>query len=120
MPTVVLETRTSPSGKKVPLNSEVNRANMSRAYIAEGETSMTPVMCGFLFLALAQDTSSDAHKKTVIVAERLRATYEDNGMHVDYVIAAAMRIKVEQPAIFSEMATVRCPCCNGTCHIVKD
>ena len=120
MPTVVLETRTSPSGKKVPLNSEGNRANMSRAYIAEGDASMTPVMCGFLFLALAQDKSSDAYKKTVIVAERLRATYKDDGMQDDHAIAAAMRLNVEQPAMFGEMATVRCPCCNGPCHIVKD
>ena len=118
MTSIVLEVHTTPSGQKFPVNSEENRMELSRAHRANGYAAMTPAMCGFWLQAMALDKSSDAFKRAQTVAHRLHATYE--GMSCDFAIASSMRIKVEQPAMFREMAVVRCPCCNGTCHIVKD
>ena len=110
----------TPSGQKVPVNSEQNRMQLSRAYAANGNPTMTPVMCGFLLQAMAFDKSSDAFKQAQVVAHRVHGDYKDDGMSFDYAIAASMRIRAEQPALFREMATVRCPCCNGACSVVKD
>ena len=107
MSSVRLEVCTTPSGQKIKVNSEENRAELSRAYAANGKVGMTPVMCGFLLQAMALDRSTDAFKQAQLVAHRIHMTYEDEGMSFDYAIASSMRIRVEQPKLFGEMATVR-------------
>ena len=83
MSSVRLEVCTTPSGQKIKVNSEENRAELSRAYAANGKVGMTPVMCGFLLQAMALDRSTDAFKQAQIVAHRLHMTYEDEGMSFD-------------------------------------
>ena len=99
---MALEVHTTPSGKKFPLNSEVNRMELSRGFVAEGDDSMTPAMCGFALLGLGLD--SDASVDARVVAGRIHNTYKDRGMQPYGALAAAMRIKAEQPALFREMA----------------
>ena len=100
----------------VPLNVEENRYRMSAAFKSDGDPSMTPAMCGFYLQALALDTSTDAFKKARIVANSIHATYEEDlGMPIHFAMAAAMRVKTEQPKLFAEMAEVHCPRCGGIC-----
>ena len=99
----------------VPLNVEVNRYRMSAAFKSDGDASMTPAMCGFYLQALALDTSTDAFKKARIVANSIHATFEEGGMPIHFAMAAALRVKTEQPKLFAEMAEVHCPRCGGTC-----
>ena len=94
----------TPSGQKVPVNSEQNRMQLSRNYVANGDASMTPAMCGLWLQAMALDKSSDAFKQAQLVAHRIHATYEDRGMSFDLAIASSMRIRAEQPTMFGEMA----------------
>ena len=103
MSSVRLEVHTTPSGQKIPANSGKNREELSRAYTANGDASMTSVMSGFWLQAMALDKSSDAFKQANLVAHRIHATYEDQGMSFDLAIASSMRIRVEQPMMFGEM-----------------
>ena len=93
----------TPSGQKVPVNSEQNRMQLSRNYATHGNVGMTPAMCGFWLQAMALDKSSDAFKQAQLVAHRIHATYKDEGMSFDYAIASSMRIRVEQPTTFGKM-----------------
>ena len=104
MSSVALEVHLTPSGQKFPVNSEENRMDLSRAYRANGNAPMTPAMCGFWLQAMALDKSSDAFKQAQMVAHRIHATYEDQGMSFDLAIASSMRIRAEQPTMFGEMA----------------
>ena len=103
MSSVRLEVHTTPSGQKIKVNSEENRMELSRAYAANGNPTMTPVMCGFMLQAMAFDKSSDAFKQAQLVAHRIHATYKDEGMSFDFAIASSMRIRVEQPTTFGKM-----------------
>ena len=93
----------TPSGQKVPVNSEQNRMQLSRNYATNGNVGMTPAMCGFWLQAMALDKSSDAFKQAQLVAHRIHATYKDEGMSFDFAIASSMRIRVEQPTTFGKM-----------------
>ena len=93
----------TPSGLNVPVNSEQNRRQLSRNYVANGDESMTPAMCGLWLQAMALDNSSDAFKQAQLVARRIHATYKDEGMSFDFAIASSMRIRVEQPTTFGKM-----------------
>ena len=98
--TVPLEQR---NGK--PLNSDHNRVVLSAAYAADGDLFMTPVMCGFWLQAMVLDTTSDTFRKIQFAAHRMHATYEDQGMECHYAIAATMRVKLEDPALFDRMSS---------------
>ena len=88
-----------------PLNSEHNRNQLSAAYAADGDTAMTPVMCGFWLQAMVMDRTSDAFQKIQHVAARMYATYEENGMERHLAICMSMRVKLENPALFNTMVT---------------
>ena len=106
---------TTPGGKEVPLNSNYNRTRLAAAYLADGDPTMTAVMCGFYLQAMALDTSSQEFEEAQTVAHRLYATYPQVEMH--FAIAAAMRIKAERPEVFRSMAAreivILCPECLG-------
>ena len=104
MPLVMFEMHTTPSGQKIPVNSEGNRMRVSRDFVTRGEAAMTPVMCGFWLQALALDKNTNNFTDARVVAGRLHATYEDEGMQIHLAVASAMRIKAEQPALFKRMA----------------
>ena len=98
---VSLDTHVTPSGVQIPLNSEVNRNTLAAAYTADGDRSMTTVMCGFWLQAIALDKSTKTFTEVQTVAHSLRATY---GMERHYAMAAAMRVKSESPETFKDIA----------------
>ena len=98
---VSLDTHVTPSGVQIPLNSEVNRNTLAAAYSADGDHSMTAVMCGFWLQAIALDKSTKTFTEVQTVAHSLRATY---GMERHYAMAAAMRVKSESPETFKRIA----------------
>ena len=98
---VSLDTHVTPSGVQIPLNSEVNRNTLAAAYSADGDHSMTAVMCGFWLQAIALDKSTKTFTEVQTVAHGLRATY---GMERHYAMAAAMRVKSESPETFKRIA----------------
>ena len=102
---ISLDTHTSPSGRQYPLNSEDNRNRLAAAYLAEGDDSMTPEMCGYWLQAIALDPSSKAFEELQTIAGRLQATWEM--MHKHCAMAAAYRVKVEQPELFRNALAVR-------------
>ena len=102
---VKLETHTTASGEQVPLNNEANRRRLSIAYTLESQPTMTPVMCGFWLLALALDFRTETFKQVLTVTRRMYATYKDEGMWFELAMAGAMRIKIEQPTLFSGMTS---------------
>ena len=104
MPLVMFEMHTTPSGQKIPVNSEGNRMRVSRDFVTRGEAAMTRVMCGFWLQALALDKNTNNFTDARVVAGRLHATYEDEGMQFHLAMASAMRIKAEQPVMFKQMA----------------
>ena len=112
-PTALSQVLLLENSQGVPLNIEGNRTRLSEAFIADGDPSMSPAMCGFLLQAFAMDKSSEASAKARIVANRLQASYD--GMHLQYAMAAALRIRTEQPRLFAEMAEWHCPSCRGVC-----
>ena len=87
-----------------PLNSEYNRNQLSAAYATDGDTAMTPVMCGFWLQAMVMDRNSNAFQELLYVAGRTQATYEDRGMEPHLAIAGSMRLKLENPALFNSIA----------------
>ena len=93
-----LETHTTPSGRQFPVNSEDNRNRLSAAYLAEGDTSMNPVLCGFWLLAIALDPTTKAWEDVQTVAHRTQATWPM--LHKHCAMAVAMRVKIEQPELF--------------------
>ena len=103
---------TTPGGKEVPLSSRFNRTRLAAAYLADGDPTMTAVMCGFYLQAMALDTSTREFEEAQTVAHRLCATYPQAEMH--FAIAAAMRIKAERPEVFRFIAAreiILCPDC---------
>ena len=98
---VRLQDHMTPSGVRIPLNSEVNRNTLAAAYSADGDHSMTAVMCGFWLQAIALDKSTKTFTEVQTVAHSLRATY---GMERHYAMAAAMRVKSESPETFKDIA----------------
>ena len=96
---VLLEQR-----KGAPLNSDFNRNASSAAYVADGNETMTPVMCGFWLQAMVLDRTSDAFKKLQLVAARMHATYEEEGMERHFAICMSMRVKLQEPVMFEQMA----------------
>jgi hypothetical protein len=101
---LTLETHTTPSGRHFPVNSEDNRNRLSAAYLAEGDTSMNPVLCGFWLLAIALDPTTKAWDEVQAVAHRTQATWS---MHKHCAIAVAMRVKIEQPELFRTALAAR-------------
>ena len=99
-----LETHTTPSGRQFPVNSEDNRNRLSAAYLAEGDTSMNPVLCGFWLLAIGLDPTTKAWEDVHTVARRTQATWP---MHKHCAIAVAMRVKVEHPQLFRPALAAR-------------
>ena len=99
---VALEGHTTPSGRQIPLNTKMNRNRLSAAFLANGDRSMTPVMCGFYLQAIALDPSSSAFTDARTVAHRFHATYPHREMH--FAIAAAMRIQATQMELFRTIA----------------
>ena len=93
---------TTPDGKEVPFNSRFNRNRLAAAYLADGDPTMTAVMCGFYLQAMALDTSSRGFEEAQTVAHRLYASYPPIEMH--FAIAAALRVKAEQPEVFRSIA----------------
>jgi hypothetical protein len=89
----------------IPVNSQYNRTKLAEAHAADGDDSMTPAMCGFWLQALVIDRASDRFRKLEKVAHRIHATYEGDGMGCHYAVAAAMRVNLEQPTLFNEIAT---------------
>ena len=55
---VQLEPRMTPSGVSMPVNSEGNRNALAAAYAADGDPTMTAVMCGFWLQAAVLDVST--------------------------------------------------------------
>ena len=102
-PTAVSQVVLIENFKGIPLNIEENRRRMSAAFLSDGDQSMTPAMCGFLLNAFALDKSTEAYGQSRRVAHRLRATFE--GMEMHYAVAAAMRVKVEDPELFRNALT---------------
>ena len=98
---VRLEDHTTPSGVRIPVNSEVNRNTLAAAYSADGDDTMTAVMCGFWLQAVALDKSMNTFTEVKTVAHLLRSTY---GMELHYAMAAAMRMRSESPKIFKHIA----------------
>ena len=98
---VRLEDHMTPSGVQIPLNSEVNRNTLAAAYSADGDPSMTAVMCGFWLQAVALDVSTKTFTEVRTAAHLLRAEY---GMSRHYAMAAAMRMRSESPKIFKRIA----------------
>ena len=101
-PTALSQVFLLENSQGVPLNIEGNRNRLSEAFKSDGDPSMSPVMCGFLLQAQAMDTSTKAFRMARLVANRLQADYD--GMHLEYAIAAALRVRTEQPQLFAEMA----------------
>ena len=103
---------TTPGGKEVPLNSRFNRTRLAAAYLADGDPTMTAVMCGFYLQAMALDTSSQEFEEAQTVAQRLDYTFD---LEMHWAIAAAMRIKAERPEVFRSIAAreivLFCPDC---------
>ena len=62
---------------------------------------MTAVMCGFWLQAVALDVSTKTFTEVKTVAHLLRSTY---GMSLHYAMAAAMRMKSEDPKVFKRIA----------------
>ena len=87
-----------------PLNSEYNRVTLSATYAADGDKNMTPVMCGFWLQAMVLDRTSDAFKKMQRVAARIHATYQEEGMERHFAICMSMRVKLQEPVMFEQMA----------------
>ena len=98
---VRLEDHMTPSGVRIPVNSEVNRNTLAAAYSADGDDTMTAVMCGFWLQAVALDKSMKTFTEVKTVAHLLRSTY---GMELHYAMAAAMRMRSESPKIFKHIA----------------
>ena len=99
---VQLQTHVTPSGVRIPVNSEMNRNNLAAAYSADGDPSMTAVMCGFWMQAIALDESADPTVADVrTVCHTLRAEY---GLERHFAMAAAMRMKSESPETFKRIA----------------
>ena len=98
---VRLEDHMTPSGARIPVNSEVNRNTLAAACSADGDPSMTAVMCGFWLQAVALDVSTKTFTEVKTVAHLLRSTY---GMELHYAMAAAMRVKSESPETFKRIA----------------
>ena len=99
---VSLDTHVTPSGvPTVPLNSEGNRNTLAAAYAADGDPTMTPVMCGFWLQAIALDKSTKTFTEVQTVAHSLRAEY---GMERHYAMAAATRVKFETLETFKRIA----------------
>ena len=96
-----LDTQVTPSGVSIPVNSEWNRNTLAAAYSADGDHSMTAVMCGFWLQAVALDVSTKTFTEVRTVAHSLRAEY---GMSLHYAMAAAMRTKSESPETFKRIA----------------
>ena len=102
---IFLESHTTPAGERIPLNTEGNRTRLAAAYLLDNDPTMTPSMCGFWLQAVALDKSVETFKQVQLVAHRMHVTYEEDGMHIHYAMAAAMRVKAENPALFSQLAT---------------
>ena len=98
---VQLEDHVTPSGVGIPLNSEVNRNTLAATYAADGDPTMTPVMCGFWLQAVALDKSTKTFTEVRTAAHSLRAEY---GGTMHYAMAAAMRAKSELPETFKRIA----------------
>ena len=101
----VIETVSLEQRNGEPLNSEYNRMVLSAACAADGDLKWTPVMCGFWLQAMVLDTTSDTTRKIRLAAQRMHAAYEDQGMERHYAIAAIMRVKLENPAMFDRMSS---------------
>ena len=99
---IELEQRVTPSGRKIPVNSERNRTNVAAAFLAGGDESMSAVMCGFWLQAIALDPTTKAFEEMRMVTRRLHATYEHMERHG--CMAAAMRMKVSHPQVFRSIA----------------
>ena len=69
------------------------------------DPTMTPAMCGFWLQAAALDKSMEPFKQVRRVAHRMHVIFEEEGMHIHYAMAAAMRAKVVNPTLFSRLAT---------------
>ena len=95
----------TPAGERIPLNTEGNRTRLAAAYLLDNDPTMTPAMCGFWLQAVALDKSVESLKQVQRVAYRMHATYEEEGMHIHYAMAAAMRVKVENPMLFRQLVT---------------
>ena len=95
--------------KDIPLNVEENRCMLSAAFALVGDSSMTPVMCGFYLQAISLDTSTDAFLQARTVANRIHATYMEDGMELHFAMAATMRIKVMDPKLFNVLCTADQP-----------
>ena len=100
---IELEQRVTPSGRKIPVNSERNRTNVAAAFLAGGDESTSAVMSGFWLLAIALDPTTKAFEEMSMVSRRLNATYEHMERHC--CMAVSMRIKVSQPQVFRTIAT---------------
>ena len=98
---VRLEDHMTPSGVRIPVNSELNRNTLAAAYVADGDPTMTPVMCGFWLQAIALDKSTKTFTEVRTAARSLRAEY---GGTMHYAMAAAMRARSELPETFKDIA----------------
>ena len=87
-----------------PLNSEYNRVTLSAAYAADGDKNMTPVMCSFWLQVMVLDRTSDAFKKLQRVASSMHTTFEEEGMEPHVAICLSMRLKLQEPVMFEQMA----------------
>ena len=85
----------------MPVNSEGNRNTLAAAYAADGDPTMTTVMCGFWLQAVVLDVSTKTFTEVKTVAHLLRSTY---GMELHYAMAAAMRMRSESLKIFKHIA----------------
>jgi hypothetical protein len=93
-----LLTHINADGTSFPVNCESNRRLAAAGFRELGYPEMTATMCGFLFLYLAMPPEAQARAERV--ARKLQATYGDS----DFWKAAAVRIKVEQPLLFEQLA----------------
>ena len=68
------------NGQRIFPNDDLNRTQMSATFLAAGCPQMTPVMCGFLLMALALPMDSDETAKVKVVSYKMYDDFKDVGM----------------------------------------
>jgi hypothetical protein len=101
---VMLASVVQADGKRIVPNDEFNRTKLAETFLAAGCSQMTPVMCGFLLMAMALPINSDEYAKVKVVSHKMYYDFEEAGMPIEYAMAAAMRIKAETPDFFNSLA----------------
>jgi hypothetical protein len=105
-----------PDGTCYPVNCESNRRIAMARFVGEGDTVMTPGLCGFLFEFHALEPGSQLAVDAEVVAVKLQVS---TGLRLPACRALAMGLRAENLPAFRELSVLGCPCCGGamTCTI---